>query len=584
MFNSINHMKKHIHTVRHFCICLLLGGILTSAQAQQNELATSYSGNLDSRGQSIISNLSEKETTKRLRIVKIDPGVFETDQLLANLFDDYQPSLIRQDIGRTGVSMRTWTGLTTTELGSGAFVLNGNRISGHITSSKGNYEVFPLGDAGIHAIVEHDISQFRACGTENSPEPPPSPGLPDDGRDNDMDEYNRPRPEGNRSVIGEECFVRVIVAYTPLAQSETDDDFGRTMIEHISLAVTESNQGYANSDVDMRMELAYMYETTDNETINACNDVDDLQATSDGKWDEVHTHRNSYDGDMVCLVTGGLYATNPDCNPNGGLCGRAFGFDYTDPTNMFQVSEYDCVTGNFTFAHEFGHTQGARHDTDNTGTPFSYARGYNQGANFRTIMAVCCTPNRVNFWSNPDIDHPSCNCATGTATRDNARALDVGDATVAHHRETPGTFSTGIDVDDDEWLNMLTSTLLNSTNEAASGSLLELKSFTEVRLLPGFHAFDGSEGRYYIAPNCPGTTYSLTEGEQNSGTVVPDADGTIPGVDEVSGIKTRQTAPANKPADDGQHAGADARPGVNNKPVQTDADGSKTSDEKERKK
>ena len=518
-----------INKIVRSAICLVAFGLmgLPLTKGQDAVLTSDFQGSLDSRQQSIYNNLNEKPTTKRARLAVLDTSVFNKDNFEANLFADHNPRLQKQDIGRSGVPLRTWTGNFPEVLGSGAFVINGNRISGHVVSTDGNFEIFPLGDEGVHAIVEHDISQFRGCGNEEGNKPTKrlrGGGGGDDGYDNDMGVQSF---QEQQRLNDEECFIRVIVGYTALAQTETDDDFGRTMIEHISLAITESNQGYANSDVDMRMEMAHMYLTTDDETNNACNDVDDLQEDGDGKWDEIHDKRGFYDGDMVCLITGGLYAINPACNPNGGLCGRAFGFDYTDDANMFQVSEYDCATGNFTFAHEFGHNQGARHDNDNTGTPFSYARGYNQGSLFRTIMAVCCSPTRVNYWSNPDIDHPSCDCPTGTSTRDNARALDVGDFTVAHHRTTPGTFSTGLVLDDDEWLNMLTSTQLTSTNDAESGSLLQLKSYGTVLLNPGFHAKTGSTGRYYVASTCPGTTYAFTQNDQTV-TLVPDADGYVP--------------------------------------------------------
>jgi peptidyl-Asp metalloendopeptidase len=525
------------------------------ANAQDYMLFEDYSGGLDSKQSSVVANLTAMETTKRSRIVKIDPGAFDQQEITVNFFDDHSPVLQYQDIGHTGVKMRTWTGNFPEDLGSGSFVINGNRISGHVVSLLGNYEIYPLGNEGVHIVVEHDGSGFKACGTDALISPRTRNGKKDDiEQDNDMGLPGGQKPSGQRLVAGNECFVRIIVGYTSLAQTNTSADFSRTMIEHVSLGVTESNQGYANSDMDMRMELAYMYEVADNETTNACNDVDDLQATSDGQWDDIHDVRNFYDGDMVCLITGGLYAANPDCNPNGGLCGIAFAFDYTDDTNMFQLTEYDCVTESFSFAHEFGHTQGARHDNDNTGTPFSYARGYNQGT-FRTIMAVCCTPDRVNYWSNPDIDFPDCACAMGTATRDNSRALDVSDYTVAHHRTTPGTYTTGLTLADDTWLNMLASTVLSSSNDANSGALLELKSFTTVKLIPGFHAFTGSTGRYYIAPTCPGTSYSLTEseGEISEAKSERGADGYLP-VEEGRSRGSRAPGDLSNPAADGQSA------------------------------
>jgi hypothetical protein len=96
----------------------------------------------------------------------------------------------------------------------------------------------------------------------------------------------------------------------------------------------------------------------------------------------------------------------------------------------------------------------------------------------------------------------------GSSTRDNARALDVGDFTVARHRVTPATFSTGITLTNDETLNMVTTGTLTSTNDAPSGSILTLKSRTQVILSPGFNAFEGCEARVFIEPNCPGTSYA----------------------------------------------------------------------------
>jgi hypothetical protein len=73
------------------------------------------------------------------------------------------------------------------------------------------------------------------------------------------------------------------------------------------------------------------------------------------------------------------------------------------------------MTGYYSFGHEFGHLQGARHDTyvDSTMTPFSYGHGYVYLPGlWRTIMAynnACsvfgmdCT--RLQYWSNPTVPY-----------------------------------------------------------------------------------------------------------------------------------------------------------------------------------
>ena len=56
-------------------------------------------------------------------------------------------------------------------------------------------------------------------------------------------------------------------------------------------------------------------------------------------------------------------------------------------------------------------------------------------------MAVSSNPEpRLNLFSNPDVLDPVFGLPAGTSTRDNAKALDAGDFTVAHHRTTPFNF------------------------------------------------------------------------------------------------------------------------------------------------
>ncbi|MEM8527724.1 MAG: zinc-dependent metalloprotease [Bacteroidota bacterium] len=471
---------------------LLILGILlicswTSNGQNSTLLFNDYEGNVNSEQQNIIDNNLALPSVKQNNTIVIDQSILENPTLELRLFDNQILRFEEFDIGHSGINYRYWTGQNAA--GDAAFLINGDRISGHISGAFGNYEIYPLGN-GVHLFAELDNEQFDGCGNENEEQI----FTPKDNKQGT-----------EKSVVGTECFIRLIVGYTSLAKSRTASNFGRTMNEHIGLAVIESNQGYANSDVELRVELAFSYETDDNETFFSGTDVNALQSQTDGKWDEIHGFRDDYDGDMVALVTGGQHIL---------VCGQAFGFDYTDDANMFQVSEYNCIVGNYTFAHEFGHNQGCRHDNDGTQTPFTYARGYNDGAE-RTIMAVSSTPPRRNHWSNPDINFPSGN-VTGTADRDNARALDFGDATVASHRVTPMDYAVDVVVEEDQTINMVTTNLLTSTSDVEAGAILELKSQGSVTLQAGFHAKPGSEMRAYVIPLCT-ASYSLQDEEKVEG-------------------------------------------------------------------
>jgi hypothetical protein len=511
----INHIKQG---------WVFLAFVLAFPVSAQIELIEAYNGTLTQAQTAQVERLLAKESTKRLRVVSINMDAFKHDVILVKPFSDAIFQLGQIELDHPGIELPYWSGNHPPTFSSGTFVLMGKRVSGHVSGIRGNFEIFPMGSEGVHAVVEHDNSAFGGCGTAGDRVDTGFKGKKyNDIEHVDPNGYIQNRdgsivkPDKNSNyntpeAHGDECFIRVLVAYTALAQSETMADFGRTMIEHISLAVLESNQGYANSLVEQRMELAYLYETATNESNNACNDNTAQNDPNDGRWDELYTLRATYDADMSCVITGGLYAANANCNPNGGLCGRAFGFDYTDPDNMFQVTEYDCATGNFTFAHEFGHNQGCRHDNDGTQTPFTYARGLNEGTNFRTIMAVCCTPIRINWWSNPDVNYLTFG-ATGTATRDNARALDVGDASYSHHQTATASINTAAIILDDHYASYFGTVDVESSNIAESGSQLDIKSFGVVKLMPGHHSKSGSVMRAYLTNTCPGTSYAKSEND-----------------------------------------------------------------------
>jgi hypothetical protein len=458
-------------------------------------------------GAAIFARLSAKPTHRRARVAALDRAAFQAGRLRLDLFPDVVVEAESMDVGFTGVEGRTWTGRLA-DGGSAAFVMRGDRVVGSIATAKGNFQVFPLGD-GLCAVVEHDPSTLPDCGTGRVLPPAELPGLRPPVV-NPLDQFGPIRSRRKLAGPGEAQLadtptanrVRVLVAYTPGAQSLTSLNLGMTMQELVDLAILESNQGYANSGVTMRMELAFLYETAYDETAAIENDVTRFRGNGDGFMDEVHAHRTNYDADMCCLIVDG---TDPD------WCGWAFGFDYTDAANMFQASHYGCVTGNFTFAHEFGHNQGCRHDNDGTLTPFAYGHGFRNGNSWRTIMAVAGTSTapRLNYWSNPNVNSPvSPFTAMGTAinganfANDCRSALNAGDDVVVNHELTPlnATTPVGATIASDEVADKLvTGTLTATSFTANSGSRVQLRAGTGISLGTGVWARQGSSFRARLA-------------------------------------------------------------------------------------
>ncbi|HEV2736620.1 MAG TPA: M12 family metallo-peptidase, partial [Longimicrobiaceae bacterium] len=137
----------------------------------------------------------------------------------------------------------------------------------------------------------------------------------------------------------------------------------------------------------------------------------------------------TYAADVVVLIVNDSEA-----------CGIAAAIKAT-ATSAFAVAHYTCITGYYSFAHEVGHLQGARHDryVDSSTSPYAYGHGFIPSTkNWRTVMAYgnnCSNCTRIQWWSNPLKTYPSTGQVMGTAAyEDNARVLNGTAATVAAFR------------------------------------------------------------------------------------------------------------------------------------------------------
>ena len=224
---------------------------------------------------------------------------------------------------------------------------------------------------------------------------------------------------------GTPATIRVLVVATNAAVTA----YGGNMQSLVQLAVAESNQGYVNSNVGITLQLAGYETTSYTESGNFTTDLTRFRNTSDGYMDSIHTSRNNTAADVGVLLIN-----------NTSYCGLASGIGSTAST-AFAAVYWDCATGYYSFAHEIGHLQSARHDiaSDPSTSPYAYGHGYryepSSGSRWRTIMAYDCSAGcpRLNYWSNPNINYNGIPMGNAS-TADNQRVLVNTKATIAAFR------------------------------------------------------------------------------------------------------------------------------------------------------
>ena len=190
--------------------------------------------------------------------------------------------------------------------------------------------------------------------------------------------------------------------------------------------MAETNQGYVNSGVAITMQLAARVAVSYTESGSFSTDLSRFRGTADGYMDSIHTTRNSSAADVGVLLIN-----------NSSSCGLASAIGSTAST-AFAAAHWSCATGYYSFGHEIGHLQSARHDpaTDPTTTPYAYGHGYRSPTSaWRTIMAYDCPSGctRINYWSNPAKTYGGQAMGT-TSVSHNQRVLNNTAATVAAFR------------------------------------------------------------------------------------------------------------------------------------------------------
>lgn len=391
----------------------LMGG-LTIAQAQGPSLFQAVNDADEAYDRPV--------SVMRSRLVSVDTGqLFMADgkplarnaQVTLNIFDDVAYKGVITRVQKNGVHGYSWTGrLAGVENGYFYLITYDDAFIAHIASKAGVYEVSWAGD-GIYRVIQLDHSKLV---------------------DDYPAEYADPGPLLDPNAVDAKTAdsgsqIDIMVVYTDDARAAEGST--NAMKARIALAVAETNTSYAWAGVTPRLRLVHVEEMAYAETGNLSTDLTRFRGTSDGYFDSVHGLRNTYGADMVGLIV-----------ENGGAyCGLASAIMAT-ATTAFQVTARSCATGYYSFGHEFGHLQGARHDmyVDNTLTPYSYGHGYTyKWDEWRTVMAynnACsdygynCT--RLQYWSNPSNTYGG--IAMGDSYSQNYQVLNTTAYTVANWR------------------------------------------------------------------------------------------------------------------------------------------------------
>jgi hypothetical protein len=363
-----------------------------------------------------IDQIKQRTTTKAMTLVRAQADALKGDTTRITLPDAKTLTLAKSSVETRNANQFTWIGNLPNGADQAILVVNDGNITGSIQDGGNLYRIEPVGN-GVHAIIKVDPSHFP-------PDHPPTfkeiqkRAIPAQDASQGHDAANADGPVG----------IDVLVAYTPAAKSAVAD-----IDATIQLAVAEANQSYKNSGVNIKLSLVDSFELSYTESGKSYDKiVDDFAANS-----TVNTRRNNSGADMAALIV-----------KQSDYCGMAKTIR-ANASEAFAAVHYDCATGYYSFAHELGHLQGARHDPNNDSSilPFAYGHGFqhtSSGSPWRTIMAYNCDGgcSRLQYWSNPNVKYN--NIAMGSAaTNNNARVLNETANTVAAFRNRPPTLTAG---------------------------------------------------------------------------------------------------------------------------------------------
>ena len=397
---------------------------MSAAEAQENLLTLAPGAALSASQQSQLASIRGRASTAEVHLARIAvaPGRMLGKGAAVRLA--VAPGLnvvaVGERVQQRAAEDISWAGPVRGEHGWVQMVFMDGGVAATVTVGRTQYSIESLGN-GLHAVSRIDQSGFPS---EHTPDVPS--GALSSSLDAAISGIREARTTSSGDVSTAALTqINVLVVYTASAATAAG-----TIGSKIQLAVDETNQSYVNSGITINMVRVHSAQVTYNEANRSFSQhVTALRSTTDGIMDNVHTLRNTYAADVVALVVNDSEA-----------CGQAAAIKAT-ATTAFMAAHYTCITGYYSFAHEVGHLQGARHDryVDASTTPYAYGHGFIPASkSWRTVMAYgnnCSNCTRIQWWSNPLRLYPATGEVMGTAAyEDNARVLNGTAATVAAFR------------------------------------------------------------------------------------------------------------------------------------------------------
>jgi hypothetical protein len=231
-------------------------------------------------------------STVDLRIVAIKIEALKSNKIFKlNLATGKTYLATIQEIVERSQDDFTLLGKIDSENGFFTLVVRDRRVLGSIRIGRNVFSIIPLRD-GICVLRRIDPSKM--------PRPDPPEFGSEKKEEHELSFEEETGGYVDLDVANSTPTIKVLVAYTPAAAQAIGEPNMRSLVQ---LDVDETNQSYRNSNVNLRLELAYIQQVNYTESSSFATDLNRFQSSNDGFMDEIHNIRNTYFADVAVLVT-----------------------------------------------------------------------------------------------------------------------------------------------------------------------------------------------------------------------------------------------------------------------------------------